>query len=140
MNSSSSTTSLTHSQLIIEYAKSTKNVCMCLGIASILIILFILSPLNSFMLSSIFGKTIIMVLLVYMIYYNLKQTNTFSNNFNISFTDGNWHPIKTNIVCSYAFSAFLLVLLVSVFTSQAKFPDFQEHLRQLIYIFLYTPF
>ena len=108
---------LTSTQLIIEYSKSTKNVCMCLGIAAILIILFILSPLNSFMLSSMFGKAVLLVLLVYMIYYNLKQTNTFSNNFNISFTDGNWHPIKTNIVCSYAFSAFLLVLLVSVFTS-----------------------
>ena len=116
-SSSSSTTSLTNTQLIIEYSKTTKNVCMCLGVASILIILFILSPLNSFMLSSIFGKAIIMSLLVYMIYYNLKQTNTFSTNFNISFTDGSWDPIKTNIVCSYAFSAFLLVLLVSVFTS-----------------------
>ena len=118
MNSSSSTTtSLTHSQLIIEYAKSTKNICMCLGIASMLIILFILSPLNSFLLSSIFGKAIILSLLGYMIYYNFKQTNTFSNNFNISLTSGNWNPIKTNVICSYVFSVFILVLMVSVFRS-----------------------
>jgi hypothetical protein len=109
------TTQLTTTQLIIEYSKTTKNVCMCLAIASLLIIVFILSPLNSFLISSIFGKAIILSLLIYMIYYNLKQTTTFSNNFNISFTDGNWNPIKTNIVCSYAFSAFLLVLMVSVF-------------------------
>ena len=117
MNSSSSTTSLTHSQLIIEYAKSKKNVCMCLGIASMLIILFILSPLNSFLISSIFGKAIILSLLGYMIYYNFKQTNTFSNNFNISLTSGNWNPIKTNVICSYVFSVFILVLMVSVFRS-----------------------
>ena len=104
----------TSTQLVIEYSNATKNVCMCLGIAAILIILFIMSPLNSFMLSSIFGKTIILVLLVYMIYYNLKQTNIFSNNFNISFTEGTWNPIKTNIICSYAFSAFIFMLMVSV--------------------------
>ena len=109
------TTQLTTTQLIIEYSKMTKNICICLAVASFLIILFVLSPLNSFMLSSIFGKAIILSLLVYMIYYNLKQTTTFSNNFNISFTDGNWNPIKTNIACSYAFSAFLIILMVSVF-------------------------
>lgn len=112
---SSTIPQLTSTQLIIEYSKTTKNVCICLSIASFLIILFVLSPLNSFMLSSIFGKTIILALLIYMIYYNLKQTSTFSNNFNISFGDGNWNPIKTNIACSYAFSAFLLILMVSVF-------------------------
>ena len=115
MSSSLTSTQLNTTQLIIEYSKTTKNICICLAVASFLIILFILSPLNSFMLSSIFGKAIILSLLVYMIYYNLKQTSTFSNNFNISFTDGNWNPIKTNIACSYAFSAFLLVLMVSVF-------------------------
>ena len=106
---------LTSTQLIIEYSKSTKNVCMCLGIAAILIILFMLSPLNTFMLSSMFGKAVILVLLVYMIYYNLKQTNVFANKFNISFTDGTWNPIKTNIACSYAFSVFIFILMVSVF-------------------------
>ena len=110
-------TSLTNTQLIIEYSKSTQNICLCLSVASMLIILFILSPINSFLLSSIFGKAIILSLLGYMIYYNFKQTNTFSNNFNVSLTSGNWNPIKTNIICSYTFSAFILILMVSVFRS-----------------------
>ncbi len=110
-------TSLTNTQLIIEYAKSTQNICLYLSVASMLIILFILSPINSFMLSSIFGKSIILSLLGYMIYYNFKQTNTFSDNFNVSLTSGNWNPIKTNIICSYTFSAFILILMVSVFKS-----------------------
>ena len=116
MNSSSST-SLTNTQLIIEYSKTTKNVCMCLGISIFFIILFMMTPLNSFLLSSIFGKVIILTLLGYTLYYNLSQTNKFSNNFNISLTGGNWDVLKTNIVCSYVFSLFLLVLMVSVFTS-----------------------
>ena len=99
---------------IIEYAKSTKNVCMCLGISIFLIILFMMTPLNSFMLSSIFGKVIIITLLGYTIYYNTSQTNKFSKNFNMSLLSGNWDELKTNIICSYIFSLFLLVLLLSV--------------------------
>ena len=102
------------STMVVEFAKSTQNVCMCLGISIVFIILFIMTPLNSFLLSSIFGKVIILTLLGYTLYYNVNQTNKFSNNFNISLTDGNWDVLKTNIVCSYVFSAFLLVLMLSV--------------------------
>ena len=102
------------STMVVEFAKSTQNVCMCLGISIVLIMLFMMTPLNSFLLSSIFGKVIILTLLGYTLYYNLSQTNKFSNNFNISLTGGNWDVLKTNIVCSYVFSLFLLVLMVSV--------------------------
>ena len=102
------------STMIVEYAKSTQNVCMCLGISIFFIILFMMTPLNSFILSSIFGKVVIIALLGYTIYYNINQTNKFSKNFNISLTSGNWDELKTNITCSYVFSLFLLVLLLSV--------------------------
>jgi hypothetical protein len=100
--------------MVVEYAKSTQNVCMCLAISIFLIILFMMTPLNSFILSSIFGKIIIITLLGYTLYYNISQTNKFSNSFNISLTSGNWDELKTNIICSYIFSLFLLVLLLSV--------------------------
>jgi hypothetical protein len=99
---------------IVEYAKSTQNVCMCLAISIFLIILFMMTPLNSFILSSIFGKIIIITLLGYTLYYNINQTNKVSNKFNISLMSGNWNELKTNIICSYIFSVFLLVLLLSV--------------------------
>jgi hypothetical protein len=102
------------STMVVEYAKSTQNVCMCLGISIFLIILFMMTPLNSFILSSIFGKVVIIALLGYTLYYNISQTNKFSKNFNISLTTGNWDELKTNITCSYVFSLFLLVLLLSV--------------------------
>ena len=37
--------------LVIQYAKSTQTVCLCLSILALLIIIFILSPLNTFFLS-----------------------------------------------------------------------------------------
>jgi hypothetical protein len=91
-------------------------VCMCLGLSVIFIILFMMTPLNSFILSSIFGKVVILTLLGYTLYYNTQQTNKFVNNFNINIFDenSNWNPLKTNILCSYIFSLFLLVLILSV--------------------------
>ena len=107
-------TTNTNTSLVMQYAKSTQNVCLCLSISALLIIIFILSPLNTFLLSSIFGKVIISFLLVYTIYYNLKQTNTFASSFNISFVENSWSPVKTNVLCSYIFTIFLFVLLWSV--------------------------
>ncbi len=100
--------------MIVEFAKSTQNVCMCLAIATFMIIVFMMTPLNTFLISSIFGKVVITILLGYTFYYNVNQTNKFYKDFNISLTSGDWNAIKTNIVCSYIFSAFLLILLVSV--------------------------
>lgn len=109
--------SLTNSSvtlMIIEFSKSTQNVCMCLGLSVILIMLFMLTPLNTFMLSSIFGKVIIFILLGYTLYYNTQQTNKFVNNFNVNLLDDSWSPLKTNVLCSYIFSIFLLALIISV--------------------------
>ena len=114
MSSSLSTTNST--LMIIEFSKATQNVCMCLGISVIFIVLFIMSPLNTFLLSSIFGKVIILVLLGYTLYYNTQQTNKFVNNFDINIfnNNSNWDPLKINVLCSYIFSLFLLVLIISV--------------------------
>jgi hypothetical protein len=110
-------TSLNTSSIIVEFSKSTHNVCMCLGLSVILIILFILTPLNTFMLSSFFGKIIILTLLGYTLYYNTQQTNKFINHFNINIwnENDNWTPLKTNILCNHIFSIFLFVLIISVF-------------------------
>ena len=102
--------------MIVEFTKSTQNVCICVGISMLFIIIFMMTPLNSFMLSSIFGKVIILTLLGYTLYYNTTQTNKFSKNFNVNIWNQNetWKQIKTNIICSYIFSLFLLVLIISV--------------------------
>ena len=97
--------------LVIEFAKSTQNVCMCLGLSFIFIIIFMMTPLNTFLLSSIFGKVMILTLLGYTLYYNTQQTNKFAKNFDINVFNENskWDPLKTNVVCSYVFSLFLLL-------------------------------
>ena len=109
----------TNTNLVIQYAKTTQNICLCLGVAGLLIIIFILSPLNSFFMASVIGKALILSLLVYMMYYNIQQTNQFAHNFDINFFNDNvsWGPVKTNVLCSYVYTAFLFFLTVSVLRS-----------------------
>ena len=111
-----SSTTTNSTLMIIEFSKATQNVCLCLGLSIIFIVLFMMTPLNSFLLSSIFGKVIILTLLGYTLYYNTQQTNKFVKNFNINIwnENSNWNPLKTNVLCSYIFSIFLLVLIISV--------------------------
>jgi|688.fasta_scaffold2126529_1 hypothetical protein len=113
---SSSLTKSNSTSMIIEFSKATQNVCMCLGLSVIFIVLFMITPLNTFLLSSIFGKVIILTLLGYTLYYNTQQTNKFVKNFDINIlnNNSNWDPLKTNVLCSYIFSLFLLVLIISV--------------------------
>jgi hypothetical protein len=105
---------MSNSSLIVEYAKTTQNVCLCMSISAFLIILFMMTPLNSFVLSSIIGKLIILLLLGYTIYYNVTKTNKFANSFNVDMMSNSWDPVKTNIVCSYIFSGFLFILMLTV--------------------------
>jgi hypothetical protein len=113
---SSSLTNSSSTLMIIEFSKATQNVCMCLGLSVIFILLFIITPFNTFLLSSIFGKVVILTLLGYTLYYNIQQTNKFANNFNINILNdiSKWDHLKTNILCSYIFSILLLVLILSV--------------------------
>lgn len=115
MSSSLNTNS---SSMIVQFAKSTQNVCMCLGISVLLIILFMMTPLNSFLISSLFGKITVLILLSYALYYNIVQTNRFSNNFNLHILNDR-SPVTINILCSHVFSFFLLVLILSVIRKMA---------------------
>ena len=102
------------SSMIVKYAQSTQTVCLYLCVAIFLIILFVLSPLNTYFLTGFFSKVIILLLLGYTIFYNISQTNKFANDFNISIFSGNWSTIKTNIAYSYIFTGFLLILMFTV--------------------------
>jgi hypothetical protein len=102
------------SSLIINYAENTKNICLCLSITIFLIMLFIMTPLNSFFLSSFFGKFIILILLGYILFKNIYYTNKFSDDYNISLINGTWNEGKTNIICSYIFTLFISILFISI--------------------------
>lgn len=100
------------SEPLIQYSDGTKNVCICTIISIFLIFIFIVSPINNFVLASTFGKLIILLTLAFTLYKNLSITFNFSKN--IVMLEGEWNSIKTNVICSYLFSAFIFILIISV--------------------------
>jgi len=97
---------------LIQYSDGTKNVCICTIVSIFLILIFIISPLNNFVLASMLGKIVILFLLGFSLYKNLSITFNFSKN--IGTFEGEWNNAKTNIICSYLFSAFIFILIISV--------------------------
>jgi hypothetical protein len=100
------------SEPLIQYSDGTKNVCMCTIISIFLILIFIISPLKNFVLASMFGKLIILTILSFSLYKNVSITFSFSKN--VGMFEGEWNNVKTNVICSYLFSAFIFILIISV--------------------------
>lgn len=96
------------------YSNRSKNICLYTTIAILLAILFIISPLNQFIFAAFLGKTAIILILLYTLYEIFHNTNYLTNASNVSFSEGSWDNIKTNIVSSYIFSFFIILLLFSV--------------------------
>ena len=97
-----------------QYTKNSKNVCLCTTISIVLIFIFIISPLNDFTMTSSISKVVIVIILAYALYKNLEITHQFSQNSNMQLLNGEWDNIKTNVVCSYIFSIFIILLIISV--------------------------
>lgn len=97
--------------ILINYSNGTKNVCTCTIASIFLILVFIISPLNKFFIASVFGKIVILGILLFALIKNVSVTFDFSKQIDFS---GDWNSLKTNILCSYLFSAFIIILILSV--------------------------
>ena len=95
----------------------TKKVCLCSFVSIVLITLFIISPLSSFVITSSFMKIIVLIILGYTIYLNNHQTNILSLSKKSSNTPEIQSQLSTNIICSYVFTLFLGILLIFVIKS-----------------------
>jgi hypothetical protein len=95
----------------------TKTVCLCSFVSIVLIVLFIISPLSSFLMTSLFVKILILIILGYTIYLNNHQSNLLSLSKKSSQTPEIQSQLTTNIICSYVFTLFLGILLIFVIKS-----------------------
>ena len=92
----------------------TKKVCLCSFTSIVLIVLFIISPLSTFVVTSSFMKIIVLILLGYTIYLNSHQSNILSLSKNSSQSFEIQSQLSTNIICSYIFTLFLGLLCIFV--------------------------
>ena len=102
---------------LIIFTDSTKKICTCSAISIFLIILFIISPLSNFVMTSMIMKIIILIILSYTIYLNIIQTNYLRTAKNVVNSENVMSQLNTNILCSYIFTLFLGLMGIFVIRS-----------------------
>jgi len=102
---------------LMIFTDTTKKVCSCSAISIFIIILFVITPLSNFFKTSMFMKIIAIVVLIYTIYLNNKQTNQLrSVNQRVNAPQIN-SQLNMNIICSYVFTVFIGLLVIFVIKS-----------------------
>ena len=102
---------------LYTFTDTTKRACTCSAASIFLIVLFIISPLNSFVITSIFIRIIILLLLAYTIYLNTQQSNYLRQASNLNLSNEVSLQLNINIVCSYVFTLFISLLIIFVLKS-----------------------
>ena len=102
---------------LIIFTDSTKKICTCSAVSIFLIILFIISPLSNFFMTSMLMKIIILIILAYTIYLNIIQTNYLRSATNVVNSENVISQLNTNILCSYIFTLFLGLMGIFVIRS-----------------------
>jgi len=103
-----------NSKFIMEYAEGTKLTCIYTGIAVILILVFMVSPLRSIPSIPFLVNLITLFMLGYIIFRNNMITYNLKQSYNVDFSSSEWSKVKTAIVGGYVFSLFLTFLLITV--------------------------
>jgi len=97
---------------LLTFTDDTKKICSCSAISIFLIILFIISPLSNFLITSIFMKIITLIILGYTIYLNNKQTDLLKLATNSINSEQLKSQLNINILCSYIFTLFIGLLII----------------------------
>ena len=93
------------------FSVNTKKICLCTFTSIFIIILFVLSPLNTYFKTSLFMKFMAAIIILYSIYLSVEQINVLKNNADFKTTDEINSQVNMNIYCNYIFTLFLCMLL-----------------------------
>ena len=102
---------------LITFTDDTKKICSCSAISIFLIIAFVISPLSNFFKTSLFMKLFALIILAYTIYLILIQINNLKGVTSTNKPEHITAQINTNIICSYIFTIFLVILFISIIKS-----------------------
>ena len=102
---------------LMIFTDETKKVCLCSATSIFLIVLFIISPLSNFFTTSLLMKIVTLLLLVYTIYLNNKQTELLRDVSSQINSEKLKSQINLNIICSYVFTIFICLLIIFVIKS-----------------------
>ena len=102
---------------LMIFTNETKKVCLCSATSIFLIVLFIISPLSNFFTTSLLMKIVILLILVYTIYLNNKQTHSLRQASSFINSEKLKSQLNLNIICSYVFTVFIGLLINFVIKS-----------------------
>ena len=102
---------------LMIFTSDTKKVCLCSATSIFLIIIFIISPLSNFFMTSLLMKIITVLILVYTIYLNNKQTLLLRDASSLINSEKLKAQLNLNVICSYVFTIFIGLLIIFVVKS-----------------------
>jgi hypothetical protein len=102
---------------LMIFTDETKKICLCSATSIFLIVLFIVSPLSNFFMTSLLMKIVTLIILVYTIYLNNKQTNQLRQASSVINSEKLKSQLNLNIICSYVFTIFIGLLVIFVIKS-----------------------
>jgi len=99
------------------FTEKTKKICFFTATAIIIIIMFAVTPLSNYYKTSIFMKIIALIIMAYIIYLNYEQTDLLRSASLVADTEQIKSQLNKNIICSYAFTLFIGLLIIFVLKS-----------------------
>ena len=99
---------------LMIFTDSTKKICTCSAVSMFLIVLFIITPLSNFFITSSLMKIIVLIILGYTIYLNTLHTNSLRSATSFVKSENVMSQLNINIMCSYIFTLFLGLLCIFV--------------------------
>jgi hypothetical protein len=99
---------------LFHYSKKSKNIFLYTITSIVLAFIFIMSPLANYPIIGFLGKLAVVLILLYALVENIKNTLYLTKTSNVSLFEGNWDIFKTNVFSNYLFSFFMIILLFSV--------------------------
>jgi hypothetical protein len=99
------------------FTDSTKKVCLCSASFIFIIVLFIISPLSKFFMTSLFMKIISIILMLYTIYLNIIQIESLRRAITNIQSEQIKSQLNMNLLCNYIFTIFIGLLIIFVIKS-----------------------
>ena len=95
----------------------TKIICIGSAISILIVILFVISPLSSFIKTSMFMKLVAVFILGYIIFLNTKQISILNSVNLSSSSEEAKSQLSINIITNYVFTLFIGLLILFVLRS-----------------------
>jgi hypothetical protein len=99
------------------FTEKTKQICLITTTSIIIVIMFAVTPLSNYTKLSFIMKFISIILMGYIIYLNYSQTELLRSASLVTESEQIKSQLKKNIMCSYAFTLFIGLLIIFVLKS-----------------------